>query len=139
MQFVKLTNEKENYNEYQFKTRYNVDSIPFNLQWSCQPGEIYFCEISKPAKWLYYSGTIDLIIYFRYVTIPDDVEVYIELNKFKTDKIILSERQKINDLHFGMINLIVWKPLSWIFMFYNMLEIKPLKCGCKLSNEILLL
>ncbi len=46
-QFVKITNQKENHNGYQFKTWYNVDSLPFNLQGNCEPQGIYFVESQK--------------------------------------------------------------------------------------------
>ena len=94
--FVKLTNELENHNGYQFKTGLNIDPIPFNPCGTCQPGGIYFCLLEKIHIWLNYNG--DPMIYCRLVTIPDDALVYVEENKFKADRMILSDRQKISDL-----------------------------------------
>ena len=96
--FVKLTNHRENHNGYQFQTGLNADSIPLNPQRGCQPGGIYFCEISKLILWLNYSLEVGTMVYVRSVTIPDDAQVYIEYNKFKADRMILSDRQQIVDL-----------------------------------------
>ena len=94
--FVKLTNQLENHNGYQFQTGLNIDSIPFNPSGECQPGGIYFCLLEKIHIWLNYND--DQMIYARVVTIPDDALVWVEREKFKADRIILSERQKIVDL-----------------------------------------
>ena len=96
--FVKLTNEKENHHNYQFQTGSNVDSITFNPQGNCQPGGIYFCEISKLSLWLHYNPEIGPMVFVRWVTIPNDAQIYIESDKFKADKIILGDRQQIADL-----------------------------------------
>ena len=94
--FVKLTNRVENHNGYQFQTGLNVDSIPFNPKGQCRPGGIYFCLLEKIHLWLNYD--IKSMIYARLVTIPDDARIYIETDKFKADRLILGERQKIGDL-----------------------------------------
>ena len=94
--FIKLTNKLENHNGYQFQTGLNVDSIPFNPSGQCQPGGIYFCLSEKMLVWLNYA--LNQMVYARLVTIPDDAQIYIEGNKFKADKIILSERQEIGNL-----------------------------------------
>ena len=93
--FVKLTNELENHNGYQFETGLNIDSIPFNPSGECRPGGIYFCLVEKIPMWLNYTD--QPMIYVRWVSIPDDALVYIEEDKFKADRMILSERQKIDD------------------------------------------
>jgi hypothetical protein len=53
---VKLTNQNENHNGFQFKTGLNVDNIPFNPSGECEPGGIYFCEESLMNAWLHYGG-----------------------------------------------------------------------------------
>ena len=93
--FVKLTNELENHNGYQFETGLNIDSIPFNPSGECGTGGIYFCSREKMSMWLNYG--YKPMIYVRWVSIPDDAVVYIEEDKFKADRMILSERQKIDD------------------------------------------
>ena len=94
--FVKLTNQEEIHNGFQFQTGLNVDRIPFNPMGYCQPGGIYFCSIEKLYQWLYYNQ--QPMCYVRLVTIPDDALIWVQENKFKADRMILSERQKIVDL-----------------------------------------
>ena len=93
---VKLTNGLENHNGYQFQTGLNVDSIPFNPKGECRAGGIYFCSFEKLPLWLDYD--IKPMIYARLVTIPHDALVWVELDKFKADRLILGQRQKICDL-----------------------------------------
>ena len=93
VQFVKLTNIDENHNGYQFKDGLNVDTIPFSTQRDCSPGGIYFCRIDNFVKYLKY-GT-KTMHFIRFVTIPDDAKVFQEHDKYKSDKIILSERYNI--------------------------------------------
>ena len=40
--FVKLTNENECHNNFQYKDGLNVDTIKFNPTGLCQPGGLYF-------------------------------------------------------------------------------------------------
>lgn len=91
MDYYKILNEQENHNGFQFKTGLNVDTNKFNPSWDCQPGGIYFSREDILAficwgPWL------------RKVTIPKDAQVYKNPGspkKWKADKIILSEREKI--------------------------------------------
>ena len=99
---VKLTNEEENHNWFQFKTGLNVDSIPFNPIPGCQPGGIYFTDIDNIARWLDYGK--GKMKYCREVTLPSDSRVYIEENKYKADKMILGERVEIKDLPYWSDN-----------------------------------
>ena len=85
---IKLTNESENHNNYQFQTGLNVDSIPFYPQAECQPGGIYFCSIEKMSMWLDYG--YKPMIYARLVTIPDDAQIYTETNKFKAHAFVFT-------------------------------------------------
>ena len=93
---VKLTNEKENHNGFQFKTGLNEDTIPFNPTDECKKGGIYFTDINNISNWLYYNG--DVMKYCRPVTLPSDCRVYVERGKIKADKIILDDRVEIKDL-----------------------------------------
>jgi hypothetical protein len=98
--FVKLTNETELHNGFQFKTGLNVDIIKFDPTGECKKGGIYFCEYGKIAMWIRYNQT--LCINYRIVTIPDDALVYIERDKYKADKMILSDKKDIRrdkDMH----------------------------------------
>ena len=94
--FIKLTKQSEIHNRYQFQTGLNIDPIPFNPSGQCQPGGIYFCQINQLSLWLDYSDS--RMFYVRSVTIPDDAQVWVETNKFKTDRMILGERMEIGRL-----------------------------------------
>jgi hypothetical protein len=91
--FVKLTNETELHNGFQFTTGLNIDTQKFNPIGECSAGGLYFCEYDKFPMWIEYNGTI--CVNYREVKIPDDAQVYIETNKFKADKFILSEGREI--------------------------------------------
>ncbi len=95
-QMVKLTNESEIHNNYKFKTGLNVDTIPFRPLGSCRAGGIYFCLFDHLNYFLNYNG--EFMFYVRFVTIPDNAQVWVEFSKFKADQLILSDRQKIIDL-----------------------------------------
>ena len=45
-------------------------------------------------KWLKYGNK--KMVWMRYVSIPDDAQVYVDDNKYKCDKFILHERMKIS-------------------------------------------
>ena len=101
--FVKLTNPSENHNGYQFKTGLNVDFREFNPTDNCEPGGFYFTEFDKMEKWIDNnesdSDIYEPMVFCRKVIIPDEAEVYIEDNKFKTDQFILGSRGYIKDLN----------------------------------------
>jgi phage regulator Rha-like protein len=91
--FVKLTNKTEIHNGFQFKTGLNVDTVEFDPTGECKEGGIYFCQYNKISIWIQYNET--LCINYRIVTIPDDALVYIERDKYKANKMILSEKKDI--------------------------------------------
>jgi hypothetical protein len=95
--FVRLTNESEYHNGFQYKTGLNVDTLPFNPVETCRPGGLYFCDIEKfPHYLMYPSGDeIKTCVNMRQVTIPNDAKVYVEPEKYKTDRIILDDPLKI--------------------------------------------
>jgi hypothetical protein len=92
-EFVKLTNETENHNGFQFQTGLNIDTKEFKPNGHCSAGGIYFCSKKNMLKWIKYSKTV--CVNYRSVLIPDDAKIYTEKGKFKTDKIILSEKKHI--------------------------------------------
>lgn len=91
--FVKLTNEVECHNGFQFKDGLNIDTIPFFPFGDCNPGGIYFCTYDTIHNWIFYG--ITPMYWVRTMIIPDNAKVYIETGKFKADKIILGERKCI--------------------------------------------
>lgn len=90
--FYKLTNAAECHFGFKYKTGYNEDHLPFNPKGTCSAGGLYFTEYDKIGLWIGSCGW-----YMRQVEIIDDSLVYIEQNKFKTNKFILREKQTIND------------------------------------------
>ena len=104
---VKLTNELENHHGYQFQTGLNIDSLPFSPEGECRSGGIYFCLLEDLSLWLKYNG--QQMCYVRFVTIPPDAQVWIETNKFKADRLILSDRVKIGDLK-------AWEDIHYDFL-----------------------
>lgn len=91
--FVKLINSKEIHNGYKFKTGLNVDIKPFNETGECQCGGFYFTESDKIANWLFYGN--NKMMWMRIVTIPNDAMVFVEKDKFKTNKFILGTKKHI--------------------------------------------
>ena len=85
--FYKILKEDLVHNRYKFIDGLNIDPIPFNPKGSCSAGGFYFTEYDKIAHWLTYTKNLT---YIAEITIPDDAQVYIEENKFKTDKFILN-------------------------------------------------
>lgn len=127
IQLIKLTNETENHNNFQFKTGLNIDTVKFNFIDECSPGGIYFCETNKINLWLNYNTYP--MVYARLVTIPNDSLISIKLNKFKADKIILSERVYIKDLYI-MRTMYLQNKLS----LYFVKNYKFFKSGIKIFN-----
>jgi hypothetical protein len=66
------------------------DIIPFYPYSECTDGGIYFINIENMIEWIEYNNKC--MVYFRYVKVPDDAEVYIESNKFKASKLIFSKK-----------------------------------------------
>lgn len=92
--FVKLTNFKENHHGFQYVDGLNIDTQRFNPNIECFGG-IYFCEEKEICRWL--EIPMGPLVYKRQVIIPPDAIVCVEENKFKTNKIILGQRNKISE------------------------------------------
>ena len=93
--FIKLTNKEGIHNKFEFKEGLNIDFITFNPYGECEPGGIYFCEFDKSGEWINYNNVIGVMYYYYEVIIPDDAQLYEEKNKFKSDKLILINKQVI--------------------------------------------
>ena len=93
---VKLTNEHDIHNKFPYYPGLNNDILEFNPNGECQKGGLYFIAFRNFAKWVYYGK--QKMKYILDVTITDDAKVYVESNKFKADKIIISNKRKIKDL-----------------------------------------
>jgi hypothetical protein len=91
--FVKLSPHDENHNGLIIKEGLVIDPIPFYPYGTCSEGGIYFINIKNIPDWIEYNHKC--MVYFRYVTVPDDAEVYNEQNKFKASKLILSKKHDL--------------------------------------------
>ncbi len=94
--FVKLTNKDSAHNDFSFFEGINVDSVPFNPHDECTPGGIYFVEKKYFINWLQYNE--NTMEYVWDVKIPNDARVYVENYKFKSDRIELYNKRKIEDM-----------------------------------------
>ena len=92
--FYKITNQKENHNNFQYKDGINEDILEFNPSSENEKGGLYFTELNKIMYWIDYGVNI------RRVIILDDSLVYIEKNKFKTNKFILDNKVLINEFEY---------------------------------------
>jgi ankyrin repeat protein len=95
MNFYKILNKEEKHHDLQYQTGLNIDPIPFDPSGSCKSGGIYFSR-EDIFTFLGHGPWI------RKVTIPEDAQVYKnpgEPKKWKADRVILGEREKINDVN----------------------------------------
>ena len=92
---IKLTNDEENHNGFQFVTGINEDTVEFNPEGECKKGGIYFTDIDDFIYWIGYRYRLK---YCRKLKLLPDSKVYIETFGFKADKIILDERVEIKDM-----------------------------------------
>jgi hypothetical protein len=95
MDFYKVLSKDEKHFKLQYKTGLNIDPVPFNPYGDCRPGGIYFSREHILAF-------IDYGPWIRKVTIPEDAQVYENpgtTKKWKADRVILGEREKINDIN----------------------------------------
>jgi hypothetical protein len=95
MDFYKILNKDEKHFELQYQTGLNVDPLPFDPSGSCKPGGIYFSREDILAF-------ISIGPWIRKVILPEDARVYEnpgEPKKWKADKVILGEREKLDDVN----------------------------------------
>ena len=97
--FVKLTNENCIHNGFKYEERLNKDTIPLHRIDNDSPGGLYFCKYDEFGKWCNYGNK--KMEYMWDVEIPNDAKVVMIDGKFKSNKIILSNKRLIwsnNDL-----------------------------------------
>jgi len=91
--FYKFLYDDLIHHDFHYKLGLNVDHVSFNPYGLCSSGGLYFCEQSKcHMYWSHYGTKLGI------VEIPDDARVYIENDKFKTDKLILTNIIDFNDI-----------------------------------------
>ena len=137
---VKLTNNSECHNGFQFKTGLNKDTASFNPIDECQAGGIYFTDIDNLPRWLEYGDSV--MKYYRTLTLPPDSRVYIEENKFKADQIILDERVQIGNLHRWLDNVYCLKAIgfnnyrSWRYIKNEYAQIDAIDRGISIAHML---
>jgi hypothetical protein len=92
--FYKITNEKECHHNFQYKDGLNEDTILFNPSGKCNSGGLYFTELNKIGLWIDYGKNI------REIEVLDDSLIYIENDKFKTNKFILQNKVLLEDFQY---------------------------------------
>lgn len=95
---IKLTNENENHNGFQFNDGLNIDNVDnidnIDTQKIKSIGGIHFIEKTYAHKWIYYNNMT--MLYMRAVTIPDNALIYIEPFVLKANKVILGPKMPIS-------------------------------------------
>lgn len=110
--FCKMLNDDLKHFKYKYKHGENIDINNFYSYDACSEGGLYFCDVNELYRYILSYGSL-----FSYVKIPNDAEVYIEKNKFKSNKIILQKIQHICELRElkdsnYVLNLIKKNPMS---------------------------
>ena len=84
--FYKFLNNNLKHYDFQYTLGLNIDTILFNPNSTCSEGGLYFCEESKCHMfWRQYGTKLALI------EIDDDARVYVEKDKFKANKLVITE------------------------------------------------
>lgn len=94
IKFYKLTNRECIHNGLLFEEGEVHDILDFNPKQLCGPGGIYFVNFKYIPAWINYNDN-GLMWYIWNVIIPNDAMVCYENMKYKTNKIILSNRTEI--------------------------------------------
>ncbi len=92
--WVRITNEEECHNGFQYQTGVNADTKPFNSETICGDG-LYFCKQQDVVRWIGDGQGF----YIREVIIPDSdshtVVIDFNLHAAKTQHFQLLERQDL--------------------------------------------
>lgn len=89
----RITNELENHRGFQYKTGLNIDTNNFDNKNFAGNG-LFFGDNTNIIFFIWYGINI------REVTLPDDANVIFDqnLNQYKTDKFILSDKRSLKDV-----------------------------------------
>ena len=99
IEFYKLLNEDLTYHGFTYKNGLNIDVNKLNPIEECSKGGLYFNEKNNIPFW------IDLDFHFiTRVYVPNDANVCIEKNKFKSDKLIVDIYNKFKISEFQLWN-----------------------------------
>jgi hypothetical protein len=89
LELVKILNDKENHYGFQYNEGKNEDDKKFNPYDECMMGGLYFTNTNEFWHFSHFGN------HYRQVTVPDDVEVYVESKKYKATKIVLGAKYNI--------------------------------------------
>ena len=98
-----LNNDLKHYGMI-YKEGLNKDILPFTPTRDCTKGGLYFCEESCCYLFWQRYGTKLAVI-----KIPDDAKVYVERDKFKSDKIIIEHIIEFKNVRDSFWVNILWK------------------------------
>jgi len=91
--FYKFLNNNLLHYDHTYKLGLNEDILQFDTTFECSAGGLYFCEEDEcHLYWDCYGSKLAVI------EIPNDARVYIELHKFKADKIVLTSITDFDDV-----------------------------------------
>ena len=94
---IKFTNEENLKFHYSYQEGLNEDIEEFNPYKLCVAGGLHFCSYDFIEKWIDIDHGQGSNYYYWDVDIPDDAIVVETDNKFKANKIILTNRRRIQD------------------------------------------
>jgi hypothetical protein len=117
--FYKFLNDNFIHYNFTYKIGLNIDNEQFNPTGGCQKGGLYFCEESKCHMYCLIYGR-----YLAQINVPDDAKVYIEKDKFKADRLIIS-----TIIHFDNVT-----DECWINLLQN--DSRVLKYVMKQTEEL---
>ena len=89
--YFKILNKNMNHYGFQYKEGLNIDTVPFNPKGDCEPGGLYFTDERYIFDYLHFENLI------ADVEIPPDAKVYKNKNKWKADRIILSNIRPVEE------------------------------------------
>jgi len=90
---VKLVSADMINRELQLKPGLNVDPVPFRHDRDCVAGGLYYCDAQDIMCWYYHLGYTHLCT----VTVPEDAQTVKLSNKYRSDKIHLSQPYPIGE------------------------------------------
>ncbi len=94
--YYKVTNAVEKHHRLQYKDGLNeiLPTEVFSESGSCVSGGIYFT--TGPCL----KDFLNLGVFIREVTVPEDARVIVDMNKFRADKVILGKRTPLTDVDY---------------------------------------
>ena len=93
IKYYKLTNREEKHRGMQYKTGMNIDILPFNPTGECSEGGLYFFS---ETQLIYHDIYCEESAWIREVSFEGigGIDIYVERDKYKTNKFVLGKRQK---------------------------------------------